>query len=69
MKMFDIDKCILKSYLAASNVAVSVVPIAPKLTPTAKPSGILCTVIAMTSNIIRFHCDNDVLSKFCWLVL
>lgn len=43
------------SYLADSNVADSVFPIAPKLTPTARPSGILCTVIAITNKIIRFH--------------
>lgn len=46
------------TYLADSNVADSVLPIAPKLTPTASPSGILCTVIAITNSIIRFHCDS-----------
>lgn len=52
------------TYLADSKVAVGEVPTAPKLTPTAKPSGILCTVIAMTSKIILFHCE-AALSRSC----
>lgn len=38
----------MAKFRADSNVAESVLPMAPKLTPTAKPSGILCTVMAMT---------------------
>lgn len=38
----------MAKFRADSNVAESVLPIAPKLTPTANPSGILCTVMAIT---------------------
>lgn len=38
----------MAKFRADSNVAESEFPIAPKLTPTASPSGILCTVMAIT---------------------
>lgn len=45
------------TYLAVWKDECSDEPAAPKDTPTARPSGILCTVIATTRSIIRFHCD------------
>lgn len=57
LKIYIYIACIkLIAHLALSNVDMAELPIAPKPTPTAKPSGILCTVIAITSNIILFHC-------------
>lgn len=46
---------ITSTYLAFSNVAEAELPTAPNPTPTANPSGILCTVMATTSSMIRFH--------------
>lgn len=58
------------THLALSNVADSVFPIAPKLTPTARPSGILWTVIAITSRMIRFHWAIAFWwFKACWLAV
>lgn len=60
-------KCLIYSqnlvtYLADANEADGDVPIAPNPTPTANPSGTLCTVIAIISNSIRFHCLESVTS-------
>lgn len=42
--------------IAAGKVAEgSPAAIAPKATPTARPSGILCRVIASTSRVLRLH--------------
>ena len=38
-----------------SNVADGVLPMDPNPTPTARPSGILCTVIAIIRRRIRLH--------------
>lgn len=64
------------AYLALSKVADGELPMAPNPTPTAKPSGMLCTVIAMTRSIMRFHwlrCISsmfDTSSKVCaWVML
>ena len=41
--------------MAFGNVAEGELPIAPKATPTANASGMLCTVIAIIIITIRFH--------------
>ena len=43
-------------FRALSKVAVGDLPTAPNPTPTANPSGMLCTVTAITNSRILFHC-------------
>merc|ERR1719318_414695 len=45
-------------FLADSKVADFVRPIAPKPTPTARPSGMLCTVTATIRRRIRLQCSS-----------
>ena len=46
-------------FLADSKVAfMDPLPIAPNPTPTAIPSGILCTVTATVNSNIRFHLES-----------